>query len=106
MTRAARREYGREQKVTVQGADGAVLANPSGLSRLAASGEAMHAPSRETILEVQRSLSAAGYDPGAIDGQLGPSTQNAIVRYQSTQGLTVDGQVSNLLIESLHAKTK
>ena len=106
MTRAARREYGREQKVTVQGADGAVLANLSGLSRLAASGEAMHAPSRETILEVQRSLSAAGYDPGAIDGQLGPSTQNAIVRYQSTQGLTVDGQVSNLLIESLHAKTK
>ena len=106
MTRAARREYGREQEVTVLGADGVMLANLSGLSRIGAPYEAARAPSRETVLEAQRLLSAAGYDPGAIDGLLGPSTQNAIVRYQATQGLAVDGQVSNLLIESLHAKTK
>lgn len=101
MTRAARRGYGREQQATVQGADGTVLANLSGLSRSVPSQETASASPRDAIIEVQRLLSAAGYDTGPADGELGPRTQNAIVRYQATRGLRVDGQVSQQLLENL-----
>lgn len=57
------------------------------------------APSR--IREIQQLLLQLGFDPGPIDGKLGPSTARAISSYQETEGLTVDGRPSRELLRQL-----
>ncbi len=39
------------------------------------------------VMEIQRALRAAGYNPGTIDGQLGSTTMTAITAYQRANGL-------------------
>lgn len=43
------------------------------------------------IITLQRTLQALGYNPGPIDGALGPRTRQAIRAFQSEHGLTPDG---------------
>jgi peptidoglycan hydrolase-like protein with peptidoglycan-binding domain len=43
------------------------------------------------IKKLQESLKAAGYDPGPIDGKMGPLTKEAIKKFQQANGLAVDG---------------
>ena len=50
---------------------------------------------------VQEVLAAQGYDPGPVDGALGPQTRSAIRDYQASNGLTVDGEVSRELLADL-----
>jgi hypothetical protein len=40
---------------------------------------------------LQRALASLGYSPGAIDGNYGPSTQQAVARFQAASKLTPDG---------------
>jgi murein L,D-transpeptidase YcbB/YkuD len=40
---------------------------------------------------LQRALAALGYQPGKADGSFGPSTKQALVAFQTAQGLTADG---------------
>lgn len=40
---------------------------------------------------LQRALAALGYSPGGIDGSYGPSTQQALKRFQQAHGLPADG---------------
>jgi hypothetical protein len=40
---------------------------------------------------LQRGLAHLGYSPGKIDGQYGPSTIDAVKRFQHAGGLTADG---------------
>ena len=46
-----------------------------------------------TASEIQLALKNAGFDPGAIDGKIGPMTKQAIKEFQKTKGLTPDGIV-------------
>ena len=50
------------------------------------------APASEFIRGGQRALKRAGYDPGALDGQLGPSTREALRRFQGAHGLPITGE--------------
>ena len=50
---------------------------------------------------VQDALVAQGYDPGPVDGAIGPQTRSAIRDYQARNGLTADGEVSRALLASL-----
>lgn len=50
------------------------------------------------VVEVQKSLIRLGYDPGAVDGRLSPSTVNAIKQYQAKKGLLEDGNPSQALL--------
>lgn len=50
---------------------------------------------------VQEALLARGYDPGPVDGALGPKTRDAIRAYQSANGLSPTGEVSRDLLSHL-----
>jgi len=43
---------------------------------------------------VQAGLTDLGYNPGPIDGVMGPQTRSAIRTYQRDHGLQVDGRAT------------
>jgi Putative peptidoglycan binding domain len=49
------------------------------------------APGDWRIIQMQERLKAAGFDPGRIDGVLGPRTQEALRQYQASRGLPTTG---------------
>lgn len=51
--------------------------------------------------EVQQRLARAGYYHGAIDGVIGNGTRSAIRAYERAQGLPVDGQIDDDLLNRL-----
>ena len=53
------------------------------------------------ITKVQKQLADLGYEPGPIDGAMGPKTRAAIRRYQVVVGLPVDGRVSEAFLARL-----
>ena len=46
------------------------------------------------VRSVQNKLNSAGFDPGLPDGIYGPKTANAVTRFQSANGLVMDGVVT------------
>ena len=66
--------------------NGARVPNPaSGMLRVGSSGQ--------KVRELQVLLRRSGFDPGAIDGDFGPATRDAVRSFQAARGLTVDGVV-------------
>jgi len=53
--------------------------------------------------ELQRLLSAAGFDTLGVDGLIGPNTVNAIRAYQQARGLIPDGYAAPALLDRLRA---
>jgi peptidoglycan hydrolase-like protein with peptidoglycan-binding domain len=49
------------------------------------------APGHPNVLGLQKALQKLGYDPGKIDGILGPHTRAAIKKFQEASGLKADG---------------
>ncbi len=45
----------------------------------------------ERVRALQRDLARAGFSPGRVDGRYGPFTQAAVMRFQTTRHLIVDG---------------
>ncbi|RJS18758.1 hypothetical protein DRW03_24150 [Corallococcus sp. H22C18031201] len=45
------------------------------------------------VLELQKELKAAGFNPGPLDGKFGPKTKAAVVGFQKAHRLTQDGIV-------------
>lgn len=56
---------------------------------------------KQQITELQAQLQAQGFDPGTIDGQLGPQTTSAIRAYQKSQQLQADGFADRELLQKL-----
>jgi peptidoglycan hydrolase-like protein with peptidoglycan-binding domain len=50
---------------------------------------------------LQRALARLGYSPGTIDGQYGPSTTQAVSRFQRAKGLTEDGILGPNTLQAL-----
>ncbi len=46
----------------------------------------------DKVKALQTNLNSLGYKAGTPDGQFGSGTQDAVIRFQRTYGLTVDGQ--------------
>lgn len=44
-------------------------------------------------IDIQRALKAAGFDPGPLDGAMGPKTRAAVIRFQHAHKLATDGIV-------------
>ena len=51
--------------------------------------------------ELQRRLTAAGFDTDGSDGVIGPKTRSAIAGYEASAGLPVTGEPSLVLLASL-----
>ncbi len=56
---------------------------------------------REQVTQLQTVLKDKGFDPGEVDGQLGPQTNNAIRAFQKSQGLLADGFADVELLQTL-----
>lgn len=50
---------------------------------------------------IQKALHDHGYDPGPVDGSMGPMTAQAIRDYQHDAGLPVDGVATKALLDHL-----
>ncbi len=59
--------------------------------------------SRSETEELQRRLTALGYDTQGVDGIVGPNTRSAIRRFQAAQGMVPDGYLSASLLERVRA---
>jgi peptidoglycan hydrolase-like protein with peptidoglycan-binding domain len=51
------------------------------------------AQERAHVLQLQRALAARGFDPGAIDGVMGPQTRQALLSYQTYNEITATGRL-------------
>jgi len=47
----------------------------------------------DRVREIQQGLKLAGFNPGPIDGRLGPRTKSAVSDFQMAHGLEADGKV-------------
>jgi peptidoglycan hydrolase-like protein with peptidoglycan-binding domain len=57
----------------------------------------------EIVRDAQIALRAAGYEPGRIDGMMGPKTQMAIREFQASHGLPQTGQLDETTQQQLFA---
>ena len=60
-----------------------------------------YAATGDLATSVQGELARRGYDPGAVDGVIGPQTRNAIAQFQNDRGLAVTGRIDRALINAL-----
>ncbi len=58
------------------------------------------------IMEIQRALKQAGYNPGPIDGGIGPSTIKAVNAFQRAKGLPVDKYLNVQTVRALGVSHK
>ena len=56
---------------------------------------------REVTLQAQRQLKALGFNPGSIDGNIGPQTQAALREYQRSYRLPQTGMLDDATLRSL-----
>ena len=57
------------------------------------------------VREMQGRLRAMGFNPGPVDGIVGPLTENAAQQYQRARGLQVTGAVDRNLLAQLRRET-
>ncbi|WP_317932279.1 lytic murein transglycosylase [Halioxenophilus sp. WMMB6] len=56
---------------------------------------------KDQVMVLQQALTEHGFDPGVIDGQLGPQTRRAIRDYQASQSLVADGFADQELLKTV-----
>jgi len=65
---------------------------------------AMTRPTKAEVQEVQQKLRDKGFNPGKIDGIFGLGTQAAVMAFQASEGLLVDGVVGPRTAAALDGK--
>ena len=60
-------------------------------------------PPSSLVLQIQSVLLSLGYDPGSVDGQIGPTTRQAIRNFQRDRRLPQTGQATQDLLDTLEA---
>jgi peptidoglycan hydrolase-like protein with peptidoglycan-binding domain len=98
-TEAALREYQRAYRLPQTGR----LDEATWRSLLPEQFQASPAPlsNREVVLRAQRQLKALGFNPGTVDGNLGPQTEAALREYQRAYRLPQTGRMDESTLRSL-----
>lgn len=58
-------------------------------------------PTLEELQEIQRRLTALGFDTGGVDGRVGAGTARAVAAFQRKVGMEPDGYAGLRLLERL-----
>jgi His-Xaa-Ser repeat protein HxsA len=58
-------------------------------------------PRRDLVRQVQERLQTVGYNPGTIDGTMGPQTEQALRWFQNAQGLRSTGDLDAPTLNAL-----
>jgi hypothetical protein len=87
----------------VGGVGGAYVGHETaGKDRVATSSDrSMPAYNSSTVRAAQQALNSRGYNVGAIDGQYGASTQDAVRRFQQASGLPPTGELTPSTLSAL-----
>jgi peptidoglycan hydrolase-like protein with peptidoglycan-binding domain len=56
---------------------------------------------RKSVRSLQRALEAKGFDPGGIDGVVGPATRAAVSKFQDRYGMKATGEINNQTLFAL-----
>ena len=98
-TEAAVREYQRAYRLPPTG----MLDEVTVRSLLPEQSRTSPAPlsNREVTLQAQRQLKALGFNPGTIDGNIGPQTTAALREYQRAYRLPTTGTLDEVTVRSL-----
>src|SRR5262249_31719669 len=57
------------------------------------------------VRAAQQALCDQGFNPGPIDGRMGPRTSAALRDYQTKQGLTASGQLDDATMDKLGVRS-
>jgi hypothetical protein len=57
-----------------------------------------------SVRSAQAALEAQGYNPGSIDGQMGPNTRSALMKFQQDKGLAATGSLDGATRDALGLK--
>ncbi len=79
------------------------IAIPAGGWQNARAVTSANATVSELIMQTQSMLMALGYKPGSVDGVMGGKTRQAIMKFQSNEGLAPTGEVTPDLVVRLKA---
>ncbi|HEY7246418.1 MAG TPA: peptidoglycan-binding domain-containing protein [Xanthobacteraceae bacterium] len=63
--------------------------------------DAVPALTAEGIRTVQQALQKKGFDPGPIDGIIGPQTEQAVRKFQDGYGISASGRIDNQTLYAL-----
>jgi peptidoglycan hydrolase-like protein with peptidoglycan-binding domain len=67
---------------------------------------AAHPLDNNQVRELQKILKGKGFDAGAVDGILGPRTQQALRDFQKAEGLTATGNPDKETLQALSTDAK
>jgi len=56
---------------------------------------------RDNVRIVQRALTTKGFDPGGVDGIVGPATRAAVSKFQDRYGMKATGEIDNQTLFAL-----
>jgi peptidoglycan hydrolase-like protein with peptidoglycan-binding domain len=59
--------------------------------------------SEDRVRRVQQALQAKGFDPGPIDGVIGPRTEDAVRNFQDRYGIETSAKIDNQTLYALGA---
>ncbi len=99
--------YGREASVTdilVRRNVSNAGADPLRLALVNTAGGGADVVTGYDLKVIQAALQAQGFNPGGVDGLMGPNTERAIRQYQQAKGLEVTGRPSAVLQSRLTGK--
>lgn len=66
-----------------------------------APGSSVQAQPSDRVRAAQQALSHRGYDPGTVDGVMGPNTERALRDFQQAQGIGVTGSLDDATANAL-----
>lgn len=82
--------------------NGQILAKLPDASRLRCT-QRSDGPNTARVAAAQHALARHGYDPGPVDGRMGPRTRAALRAFQTERGLAPHGQLDDATFERLTA---